>query len=84
MQVYDLASGKTQQAAAFQPTEAFLNIIPFFDQYQHSGTIWSPDSQNLVLPVIDTNGNSRIVVVGAGGGPTHPIADGDLAFWSSK
>ncbi len=84
VQVYDLASGKTSQAAVFQPTEAFLQMIPFFDQYQHSGTIWSPDSQNLVLSVTDTTGNSRIVVVGTGGGQSHPIADGDLAFWSSK
>jgi Tol biopolymer transport system component len=84
LHIYDLTSGDTKQVTVFEPTEAFLQIIPFFDQYQHSGTIWSPDSQELVLPVVDESGNSRIAVVGVDGAQSHPIADGDLAFWSWK
>jgi Tol biopolymer transport system component len=84
VQVYDLVDGKTKQAAAFQPTDSFLQVFPFFDQYQRSGTIWSPDSQNLVLAGIDSSGNPSIYVVGADGSQSQKIADGDLAFWSWK
>jgi Tol biopolymer transport system component len=84
VQVYDLRSGETKQVAAFHPTNAFLQVFPFFDQYQRSGTIWSPDSKNLVLAAIDNNGGSSILVVGAEGGQSQKIAEGDLAFWSWK
>jgi Tol biopolymer transport system component len=83
-QVYDMARGDTKQVAVFEPTDAFLQVIPFFDQYQRSGTIWSPDSKNLVLPVIDQNGDSKIMVVDVAKGQLRPVADGDLAFWSWK
>ena len=47
VKVYDLDSGDTRQIATFSPTESFQQVFPYFDQYQRSGTIWSPDSKNL-------------------------------------
>ncbi len=82
--VYDLDSGNTKQVAGFEPTDSFQQVLPFFDQYQRSGTIWSPDSKNLVLAGIDSSGNPGIFVVSADGGQSHKIADGDLAFWAWK
>jgi Tol biopolymer transport system component len=82
--VYDLDSQQTRQAAVFEPTDSFIQIIPFFDQYQRSGTLWSPDSRNLVLSAVDAEGISRIVVAGVDGGPLQLIAEGELAFWSWK
>ena len=70
--------------AVFNPTDAFLQVLPFYDQYQRSGTIWSPDSRNLVLSDVDADGNNGIYVVGADGSQYHKIADGDVAFWSWK
>ena len=84
VQVYDLQSGDTKQVATFEPTDSFKQVLPFFDQYQRSGTIWSPDSKNLVLSAIDNNGSPGILVAGIDGGPLQKIADGDLAFWSWK
>jgi TolB protein len=82
--IYDLASGASQQIASIVPTDALLQVLPFYDQYQRSGTIWSPDSQNLVLAGLDAAGASAIYVAGVDGSPIHKIADGDLAFWSWK
>jgi hypothetical protein len=84
VQVYELDSGETRRVAVFEPTEAFLQVFPFFDQYQRSGTIWSPDSKDLVLAAIDDKGDSSILVVSADGGPPREIAKGTLAFWSWK
>jgi Tol biopolymer transport system component len=84
IQVYDLSNRTTRRVAAFQPTDAFQQVFPFFDQYQRSGTIWSPDSQELVLAGIDSSGNPGIYVVSAEGSQTRKIAEGDLAFWSWK
>lgn len=84
VQVYDLASGESRQVAAFVPTESFLQVLPYYDQYQRSGTLWSPDSRNLVLAGVDANGQETIFVANADGSPSRKIADGDLAFWSWK
>lgn len=84
VQVYDLASGVSKQVAAFDPTDSFQQVFSFFDQYQRSGTIWSPDSQNLVLAGVDASGDGAIYVVGSDGSRFHQVAAGDLAFWSWK
>ena len=84
VRVYDLKSGETKQVTTFSPTESFQSVLPFFDQYQRSGTIWSPDSKELVLSGVDEGGNAGIYVVSADGGDARKIADGDLAFWAWK
>jgi Tol biopolymer transport system component len=83
--VYNLDSGSAHQVAQINPSNEFLNIFPFFDQYQRSATLWSPDSQHLVVSAQDNSGNAGIYVVDANGGvdPVR-IADGNLAFWSWK
>jgi TolB protein len=82
--VYDRVSGDAKEVTAFVPTASFQQILPFYSQYQRSGTIWSPDSQSLVLSGIDPSGQNAIYTVGADGGQLQKIADGELAFWSWK
>jgi TolB protein len=84
VQIYDRVSGNTKRVATFAPTLSFQQILPFYSQYQRSATIWSPDSQYLVLSGVDSSGENAIYTVGADGGQFHKIADGDLAFWSWK
>jgi hypothetical protein len=81
----DTGSGETQQLALFRPTNDFVNILPYFDQYHRSATIWSPDSRNLVIPALSPEGDPGIYVVEAAGNlqPRY-ISDGSLAFWSWK
>ncbi|MGW8226087.1 MAG: hypothetical protein ACWGOY_10140, partial [Anaerolineales bacterium] len=40
--VLDVTTGNSQRLIEYTPTEDFLSILPFFDQYQRSATIWSP------------------------------------------
>lgn len=82
--VYDRVSGTTKEVATFTPTDSFQQIFPFYSQYQRSDTIWSPDSQELVLSGVDSGGKNAIYTVGADGSHFQKIADGDLAFWSWK
>jgi TolB protein len=84
LRVYDRISGETKEVATFAPTVSFQQILPFYSQYQRSGTIWSPDSQNLVLSGVDPSGKNAIYVVRADGSQFQKIADGQLAFWSWK
>ena len=84
VRVYDRMSGDTQEIATFAPTVSFQQVLPFYSQYQRSATIWSPDSKNLVLSGVDSDGENAIYVVAADGSQFQKIADGELAFWSWK
>jgi TolB protein len=85
LNILDIGSGKSNTVATFQPTQQFLAILPAFDQNQHSSTLWSPDSQNLVLSAITQEGEPGIWVVPASGQlPPRFITPGLVAFWSWK
>jgi len=81
----DLKSGESRQMAIFRPTELFTNTLRFFDQYQRAATIWSPDSQNVVISGFSSEGTPGIWVVPTSGriGPRF-ITPGLMAFWSWK
>ncbi|MBI3943390.1 MAG: PD40 domain-containing protein [Chloroflexi bacterium] len=82
--IVELATGDVTRAALFNPTAAFIEILPYFDQYAQSVTFWSPDSQKLVYTSRDASGGPAQVYVTDIGGKSLPVAvgDGDLAFWS--
>jgi Tol biopolymer transport system component len=82
--VYDRASATTKQVAGFTPTDTFQQIFQYYSQYQRSDTIWSPDSQELVLSGVDAGGANAIYTVEADGSHFQKIADGDMAFWAWK
>ncbi len=83
--IADPADGSSRDVITFRPTSDFLRILPFFDQYLRSTTIWSPDSRRLVIPSYDAAGRAMIFVVSADGSTEpRPIAEGTLAFWSWK
>lgn len=81
--VMDVDSGETKELRLFQPTIELFNILGFFDQYHRSATIWSPDSQNLVITATTGDGSDGVWVINASGSlDPRPIARGSLAFWS--
>jgi len=82
---FDVATARTWTIARFPPSRGFFNILPFFDQYQRSSTIWSPDSRFLAFTAITADGASGIFVSRADGNilPRF-ITAGDDAFWSLK
>ena len=83
LHVLDVTTGKSRQLFTYRPTQQFLSVLPYFDQYHQSVTIWSPDNNNLVLSFIDNSGNPGIAIVAASG-KLEPrfLANGYLAFWS--
>lgn len=85
LNMLDVISGESQELFTFQPTDQFSAILPYFDQYHQSITIWSPDSNNVVLSFLDAAGTPGIAVAAASG-QLEPrlLAEGYLAFWSWK
>jgi len=88
LSVLDARSGASHSVLTFTPTERFLDVIPYFDQYDQSLTIWSPDSRNIVLSAYqDINGSQvPVVLVAEASGHLDPriIDAGWMAFWSWK
>lgn len=71
-----------QNHFVFQPTPQFRHYLLGFDQYQHSGTIWSPDSEYIVLPALTGSQGVILVVPVSGNLAPRPIVDGLMALWS--
>jgi Tol biopolymer transport system component len=83
LSVLEVESGQVRALAGFEPTPFFLEIIPFFDQYHYSMTIWSPDSSQLVFTGVDESGAEIVWLVGADGDePPQRMFEGGLAIWS--
>ena len=85
LNVLDVVSGESHELFTFRPTDQFAAVLPYFDQYHQSTTIWSPDSNNLVLSFLTTENKPGIAIVAASG-QLEPrlLAEGYLAFWSWK
>ena len=76
-------NGDFKRIAAFQPTRNFLNIFPFFDQYQRSVTIWSPNSRYIVLSAVAAEDVQGLFIVPASGDfEPRFLTEGRLGFWS--
>ncbi len=84
LSVMDVESGASRHLLTFDPSEAFLGLLPFYDQYQRSNRLWSPDSQALVVTTLDEQGTPGVYAIDTGSGTLSRIASGDMAFWSWK
>jgi Tol biopolymer transport system component len=82
---FDVASGKTWVIARFPPSRGFFSVLPYFDQYQRSSTMWSPDSRFLGFTALTSDGSPGLFVARADGN-VRPrfLTAGDYAFWSLK
>lgn len=81
----DVADGQTHTLANFAPTDNFLFLLPYFDQYARSLTFWSPDSQHLVYTQREGEDDGSVWVVDVvGDSKPRRIGDGTLAVWSWK
>jgi dipeptidyl aminopeptidase/acylaminoacyl peptidase len=77
-------SGELWYRTSILPTPSFLGqVVPFFDQYQRSHTIWSPDSTHIVVSGFTADKRPGIFVVPADGeAPPQLVAFGHFPFWS--
>ena len=85
--IYDVESGNLDPLISLAPTVAFLQTVPYFDQYHLSLTFWSPDSRYFVITKEDTDvpgdGTVWIVDTTAKEEPRQ-IGEGRLGVWSWK
>ncbi len=80
---WEAGTGRTWTIARFPISSGLLSILPFFDQYHRSATIWSPDSRSLVFTAFAADGTSGLFAARADGrGRPRFLASGDFAFWS--
>ncbi len=79
----NVATQSIKTIATFAPTDDFLSVLPYFDQYARSLTFWSPDSRQFVYTQDEGNGAGSVWVATVTGSaqPRH-IGDGTIAVWS--
>ena len=83
--VVNVADKREHSIAVFEPTQDFLQVLPYFDQYARSITFWSPDSKQFVYTQSDAGDATSVWVVDIAGTPApQRIGDGALAVWSWK
>ncbi len=82
--VIDLSNGRTIDLNTFRPTEAFIYLIQYFDQFAQSVALWSPDSRSLVYAGQPLVGERGVYVIEAQDTVAKPrfAGTGDFAIWS--
>lgn len=68
----------------FRPTRTWAtSVLPFFEQYAQSHTVWSSDSTSLVVPAVDDQGQAGALIQTAdSSGHQQWIPDAELAWWA--
>ncbi len=79
-----LADKRVTTLVTFVPTDDFVALLPFFDQYARSTTFWSPDSKHFVYTQDEGNSTGSVWVIDLGTAKPRKIGDGTLAVWSWK
>jgi TolB protein len=82
--VVEVESGNSAALASFAPTDNFLFVVPFFDQYAQSITLWSPDSRYLLLAGAPLGRESAIYRIDTvtDSDRLARIGSGEFAVWS--
>ena len=71
------------EIANFEPAPAFMSqILPHFDQYQRSGSMWSPNSRFLVVNAMYDGKPAIYAVDTTGTREPDFLVEGQFAFWS--
>ncbi len=82
--IYNVDTEELEPLVSFLPTEAFLQTVPYFDQYHLSLTFWSPDSRYFVVTKDNSSKEGGAVWVVDTSGREDPVkvGEGTLAIWS--
>lgn len=82
--VIELTDGTNRRYTPFQPTNEFLYLLQYFDQFSPSHRIWSPDSRYLVFPQVSAGQRPVISLLDAtlNGAISTEIAEGIIGIWS--
>ena len=85
--VVDLKSGSITDLNTFEPTESFLYVIQYFDQFAQSIALWSPDSRWLVYTGQSLIGERGVYIIDTrqtGEPKPQYLGPGEFAIWSWK
>lgn len=81
--VVDLEGGRTIDLNTFEPTDSFIYLIQYFDQFAQSVAVWSPDSRSLVYTGQPLIGERGVYVINAqDAARPRFVGPGDYAIWS--
>jgi Tol biopolymer transport system component len=84
LSVINVEDGSGLQLAEVPLSPVFLaQFLVYFDQYALSHTLWSPDSKQIVLPIL-ADGESQIAVISTNSGRLQTLGIGSIAFWSRQ
>ena len=72
--------------APFRPGPAWLReVLPFFEQYAQSHSVWSADGTQLVAPGLDADGSTEAVVQSVDTpSSTESLPGARLAWWAAE
>ncbi len=85
LQTIDVSTRAARLLFYLEPTDAFSRMLDQFDRFSQAATIWSPDSDHLVLSIIDANQQSSIIETEASGSvEPRVLSQGTLAVWSPR
>ncbi len=77
--VLDVASGEVGRLNTFVPSDEFLNLLPFFDQYAQSIRLWDKTSGRLVYA-----DRAGVWTLDVETGATTKVSDGVLGMWIER
>lgn len=82
--VMDIASGDDRSLARFTPTGEMIYLINYFDQFNQSHRLWSPDSRYLVYGEVLPTGRTSVTVLDTTDSDAVPfsVANGFIGVWS--
>jgi TolB protein len=85
LNVLTVPDGEVTELGAFVPTQEMTLLLQFFDMYQRSMTIWSPNSENLVVSALLQGENPAVLVLDSSGQfDPRLVGNGIVAYWSPK
>lgn len=83
--VYTPPAKTAQDLAAFVPTRSFLEILAFFDAFEGSADLWSPDDRFVLIAALEPEGEGGIYALHSSGWlEPRRLGNGVLAFWSPR
>jgi TolB protein len=82
--VLDLQTGRIGDFNTFEPTDSFIYLIQYFDQFAQSIAVWSPDSRWLVHTGQPLIGKRGVYLTDTQNPLAEPqfVGSGDFAIWS--
>ncbi len=82
--ILNVGTGETEALGSYRPAPEFLRrILPFYDQYARSSTVWSPSGRRIVFNGLNEEGQQAIFVVDLENREQEPveIGEGVVPLW---